>query len=292
MEKTPLSVNKLIQLFKSVLKDKYQENEILSFVYILFGHFLGLSRTAVHLEPGRTLTETEAAPFFDALASLEIFKPIQYITGIAYFAGMEFRVNPDVLIPRPETEELLGLVISEVSSDGSAGLTAIDIGTGSGCIAVGLKKSRPGVSVTAIDISAQALAIARNNANANSCSINFCEADILDPLTIDKLALYDLVISNPPYVLESEKSAMKANVVKYEPEVALFVGDRDPLVFYRAIAAFARQKLKVGGKLFFEINESKGRDVTEMLANAGFSPLLLRDMHGRDRFIRATVKTD
>ncbi|TFF35685.1 peptide chain release factor N(5)-glutamine methyltransferase [Mucilaginibacter psychrotolerans] len=228
------------------------------------------------------------------LAELKTGKPVQYILGSTEFYGLTFLVNPAVLIPRPETEELVEWTLETVGSlQLAAGieetpLRILDIGTGSGCIAISLKKNLPDAALTALDISADALQTAKQNAVINEVDVEFIQTDILNqsPLTTH----YSLIISNPPYVTLQDKTLMHANVTDFEPHTALFVPEDNPLLFYDAIADFARNNLLPGGLLFFEINEAFGQETVELLANKGFINIELRkDMSGRDRMIKASL---
>lgn len=214
-------------------------------------------------------------------------EPIQYIFGIADFYGMEFKVTPDVLIPRPETAELVDLIVSDWKN--KPDLEIADLCTGSGCIACALARNLPFSSVTAIDISAPALKIAKENALALKVKINFVQEDVLaiTPVT-DK---FDIIVSNPPYITEKEKAAMEPNVLEHEPGLALFVPDNDPLRFYKPIAAFASDSLKQGGMLYFEINPEYASDIQRLISGYDFTEIeVIRDSSARKRFIKATYE--
>ncbi len=205
-------------------------------------------------------------------------EPVQYITKEAHFWGREYRVTPDVLIPRGETEELVQLVIKTLGRGFSGAIC--DIGTGSGVIAISLALELPHATITALDINPRALAIAQQNSNTHSAVVNFMELDIFSIQKLD----YDVIVSNPPYVRECEKAQMHSNVVEWEPSGALFVSDGDPLLYYRYIAQCAR----VGSELFFEINEYLGRDMEEMLAQEGCTQTqVIKDIHSRERLCRS-----
>ncbi len=215
-------------------------------------------------------------------------KPVQYVLGEAWFAGMTFKVDERVLIPRPETEELVNWIHQE-NKIIHAGI--LDIGTGSGCIAVGLASMLKEADLCAVDISEEALAVAAENAVMNNVKVNFYQHDILSDkgrLPADKM--FDIIVSNPPYVTESDKPEMKKNVLEYEPHLALFVPAHNPLVHFKAIITFAGQRLRTGGRLYFEINEAYGEEISNMLSEAGYKSIHLRkDMQGRHRMIKATV---
>jgi release factor glutamine methyltransferase len=219
--------------------------------------------------------------------------PLQYILGETEFYDLIVKVNQSVLIPRPETEELVdwALITSRIINGETEILKLLDIGTGSGCIAISIKKYIPLADITAIDISEAALNIARQNADLNQVEINFIQDDIFKPTNLELInSKYDLILSNPPYVTEAEKDQMLDNVLNHEPHIALFVPDNDPLVFYRAIADFALNHLKINGFLFLELNEKFGKETINLLKEKGFKEIDLRqDMGGKDRMIRAVL---
>lgn len=229
------------------------------------------------------LSDARIRAIEDIVRRLQDYEPLQYILGETEFYGLPFHVNPSVLIPRPETEELLEWILRENRMEKPS---VLDVGTGSGCIAVTLAKKIPSASVSAWDISAVALAVARENAILNNVRIDLAGKDAL--LASDDGQRFDIIVSNPPYITESEKGEMERNVLDYEPHTALFVPDDDALKFYRAIAATASRQLNPGGKLYFEINRAKGREVIELLRGRGFCRIELRkDISGNDRMIKA-----
>jgi release factor glutamine methyltransferase len=215
--------------------------------------------------------------------------PLQYVIGTAFFMDLELAVNPSVLIPRPETEELVSLILKQYSGRKSdSKLNILDIGTGSGCIPIALKRYMPQSTITAIDISHEALKVATENAKRNNVEINFIQADILDHSQWTQLPQFDMIISNPPYVTNSEKKQMQRNVLDHEPHTALFVPDDDPLIFYREIIALAKIKLREEGSLWFEINEMFGDDLKHMTKNQGFKEVnIIFDFRGKSRFLHA-----
>jgi len=256
----------------------------------LFEHYF-------HLSPmQRVMAASEDAPDdYTAQLKLAVSKilshiPLQYVLGKAWFMDMEFEVNESVLIPRPETEEMVSLILKSISvNDALRNFEIIDIGTGSGCIAISLKKNLPHSRVSAVDISKKALAVAERNAFKNEVQVNFMNVDILDSSQWHMLPECNLIVSNPPYVTESEKLKMKPNVLKNEPYSALFVPDDDPLLFYRSIMMFAKTKLNSGGTLWLEINEVFGPDVVSLFENEMFKErILLKDMFGKYRFVKVT----
>lgn len=292
-----MKIHDIIQLFRNELKDLYSAEEIENFIFFSMNEFLGFSRRHLQLKANQTLDEKETQRFHTILAELKDHKPIQYILGSTEFYGLKIRVNEHVLIPRPETEELVEEILQGVKDKGQ-GLNILDIGTGSGCIAIALKKNLPEATVSAMDISDEALLIAKENAILNHTLLNFLQGDILDlsphsPLQMErgsKGVRYDIIVSNPPYVRQAEKKSMSKNVVDYEPHLALFVEDDDALKFYKAISDFALENLSNEGKLYFEINEALGNDVKVMLEEKSFKNVeVKKDMSGKDRIVIAAI---
>lgn len=262
----------------------YQKEEIFSFFHLLSEAYLDKTRIDIALEPNLKVTSVQLASFKSAIDLLKKEYPIQYILGSTEFMGLNFVVNKHVLIPRPETEELINWILKLNPKD--THYKVLDIGTGSGCIPIMLSKNLLNATVETMDVSAKALEVARKNALNHNASIKFFQDDILQ---VDSLPnTYDIIVSNPPYVRESEKAQMHNNVLKYEPDVALFVSDEAPLIFYKQIARLALKALHSKGSLFFEINQYLGKEVCEILNNLGFQHIELRkDMLGVDRMIRA-----
>jgi len=266
----------------------FPEKESESLVHFLLFSVAGIERKDISLDPERPIGEELNALLQDKLAELKEHKPVQYVTGKAYFYGLEMEVNPAVLIPRPETEELVKWVADDHKDD--RGLKVLDIGTGSGCIILALGRLLNKPELTAIDISREALVMASVNAEKYAIRLDFRNVDILDENKWDQMESYDLIVSNPPYVRESEKSQMQPNVLNYEPHRALFVPDDDPLIFYRAIARFAQSRLTEGGELYLEINENLGNNVTRLLESEGFTEITLKkDLQVKDRMIRCRI---
>lgn len=229
------------------------------------------------------LSDSQVKEIEEIAARLKNYEPLQYILGETEFYGLPFLVNRSVLIPRPETEELVEWILEE---NKNANAEMLDVGTGSGCIAVALAKKLNGASVSAWDISGSALTVARENAELNNVIVSFSQIDVLNFIPND--AKYDIIVSNPPYVTESEKKEMEQNVLDFEPHTALFVPDNNALLFYRAIADIALRQLKPKGNLYFEINRTKGGETVAMLKEKGFRNVELRkDLSGNDRMIRA-----
>jgi len=273
----------------------YPKEEVDSFFYSCIEHYLNLERFILAIQPGITLTKDEEEPLFEALSELKLQKPLQYILGTAHFMDLELQVDKNVLIPRPETEELVQWILSDAERSRSGisttpndrSLQILDIGTGSGCIAIALAKHLPNAKIFALDVSDSALKVARKNAASNGVDITFLHEDILNTeLELD----FDIIVSNPPYVRELEKEGIQKNVKDFEPDTALFVSDEDPLLFYRAIIDFAEKHLSEKGKLYFEINQYLGEETKALFNTRNFSEIELRkDMFGNDRMLKANV---
>lgn len=272
--------------FTDKLAPLYDREEANQFFVIALQHLKGWSRTDIALNSDAELTENELEKWNTVLADLERQKPIQYIFGKAYFYGLEFTVTENTLIPRPETEELVEWIIEENADKGK--IKILDIGTGSGCIAVALAHNLKNAEVHAIDVSADAIKVAKQNATDNNVTVTFIERDILETSSLD--GEYDVIVSNPPYVRNLEKQEIKKNVLDYEPHTALFVEDNNPLLFYDKIAALAKESLKPDGKLYFEINQYLGNETVAMLKEQGYKNIILtKDLSGNDRMIKAEL---
>lgn len=271
-----------IQYIQDELAGVYPEPEIRGLVRMILESLCGLSYTEQILQRDRVFSSAQQESIHTVVKRLKMHEPIQYILGETMFFGLRFKVNPAVLIPRPETEELVHLVLEK---DFGSRPRMIDIGTGSGCIALALKSALPKATVHALDVSEEALATAAKNAQLNELEIEFDARNVLK-WREQNWAVFDAVISNPPYVRNSEKREMEANVLDFEPGLALFVNDDDPLLFYREISAFAQKHLKPQGWLFFEINESFGDEMCTLVNDMGFSEVDLRkDINGRFRML-------
>ncbi|WP_343067623.1 peptide chain release factor N(5)-glutamine methyltransferase [Winogradskyella flava] len=285
----------LKSIFHEELDQIYGKEEVDSFFFLCTEHYLNLPRFQVALEPEFTLTKSETDTFFKVIDNLSREKPIQYILGKTEFYGLKFKVNEHVLIPRPETEELVDLII-KCHSDGieESQIEILDIGTGSGCIAISLAKNLPNARVYALDVSKEALKVAEKNAELNEADINFIRADILSfdyHSAFDADTKFDVIVSNPPYVRHLEKQEMKPNVLDHEPHLALFVEDNDPLIFYRAIAEFAVKNLKQKGALYFEINQYLGEETKHLLLELDFDDVELRkDLNDNNRMLKGIKK--
>jgi release factor glutamine methyltransferase len=274
--------------FRKELAGLYDIREIDSLCMIAIAEIAGTSSAKIKAFPELELPLEHLEAINQILSQLKTGKPIQYILGHTEFYGLTFKVNPSVLIPRPETEELVEWIISSAGIGHQALGNILDIGTGSGCIAITLKKHLNEAQVSAVDISAEALKTAKENAELNDVNINYIQADILNiKYEIDN-AKFDIIVSNPPYVTLYDKKQMHTNVTDFEPHSALFVPEDDPLIFYRVIADFASTNLKKGGLLFFEINENYGEQIIELFSRKSFKNIELRkDMSGKDRMLKA-----
>ncbi|CAL2104763.1 Release factor glutamine methyltransferase [Tenacibaculum sp. 190524A02b] len=270
--------------FNLQLSEIYPQTEIDTFFFYLIEEYLGLQRIDYSLQPNFEIPENKQILFNTAIERLLKEEPIQYILGKTEFYGLPFKVTTDTLIPRPETEELVEWILKDTIENANM----LDIGTGTGCIPISLKKHLPKATVSAIDISYKALEVAKQNAKINNTSIQFIESDILKVNNLPNT--FDVIVSNPPYVRNLEKTEIKNNVLNNEPHLALFVEDKNPLIFYKKIADLATKHLKKGGFLFFEINQYLGKETVEMLAIKGFKHIeLKKDLFGNDRMIKASL---
>ncbi|WP_055436499.1 peptide chain release factor N(5)-glutamine methyltransferase [Lacinutrix algicola] len=285
-------IKDLENIFHETLDAIYGKEEVTSFFFLCTDAFYNITRFALALDRDLSITKEEQQPIFDALEALKNEKPIQYILGETEFYGLPFKVDENTLIPRPETEELVELIIdchSERSKNEKPSI--LDIGTGSGCIAISLAKNMGNAQVYAMDVSAKAIKKATENAALNKVEVNFIEGSILDkpewePLFQD--LKFDAIVSNPPYVRNLEKAEIQNNVLNNEPHLALFVEDDNPLVFYNAITEFAVDRLKDNGQLFFEINEYLGPETKVLVETFGFKNVeIIKDLFGKDRMIKA-----
>ncbi|HBK84134.1 MAG TPA: peptide chain release factor N(5)-glutamine methyltransferase [Flavobacterium sp.] len=283
--------------FFRLLENIYDLHEIESFFFMLTEHLHHLKRVDVALKPFFEISDAEVEKWNSILKELQNEKPIQYIIGKVEFFGMPFFVNANTLIPRPETEELVEWILKTTPQ--CSNIQILDIGTGSGCIAISLAKNLPQSTVYALDISNKAIEVAQKNADFNQVQIHFLNENILE---IDNLShhnslknrdssSFDLIVSNPPYVRFLEKSEIRKNVLDYEPHEALFVDDYDPLIFYRKIGQLAIKNLSMNGQLFFEINQYLAQETVELLKKIGFKTIELRkDIYGNNRMIQCSIK--
>lgn len=267
------------------LEDIYNRNEIRTLLQMMFEHFLGWSVAHLLVSKNATINQSDLLKFNFAIKDLRAGKPIQYIVGSTEFCNLTLSVSPHTLIPRPETAELVYLIADKEKERQPQHI--LDLCTGSGCIAIALAKAFPTAKVFASDISAEALAVAKKNAECNKADVSFVIADILREENPAGES-YDIIVSNPPYVREMEKVMMNRNVLDYEPHLALFVPDGDPLMFYRHIAEFASKHLRTGGKLYLEINEALGNETAALLEKQGYRCIIHKDSFGKDRMIEAS----
>lgn len=287
-------------IFHLELNGLYRKEEVDSFFYILIEHYLSLERFVLALQPDLSITKGEEQPLFEALAQLKLNRPIQYIIGKMTFMDLDFEVDDNVLIPRPETEELVRWILEEAQrarveirarkkENENSELKILDIGTGSGCIAISLAKNIPEAKVYALDISKGALEIAHRNAVKNETIVEFIKASILEAPELQDG--FDFIVSNPPYVREIEKNEMEKNVLENEPDLALFVSNENPLVFYKAITQFAKGHLNTNGTLFLEINQYLAKETRAILEQHNFSEIELRkDMFDNDRMLKGFLE--
>ena len=295
------SVRDCRKYYASQLEPIYASDEANALIMILLEHYFNIDRVKMALEPDLRLSESELLTLHFAVKELLKNKPVQYVIGETEFCGMRFFVNENVLIPRPETQELVEkLAVSSYQfssfrpkrsgvEKSPANVSILDIGTGSGCIAISLAKLIPNSDVTAVDVSEKAIEVARKNAENNGVKVHFVLDDILEPQNPNLIDnQFDIIVSNPPYVCESEKSEIRANVLEHEPSTALFVPDSDPLIFYRKILEFAQKALKPNGQIWFEINEKFGKETAELCHSKGFKNIeIIKDFRGKERVVRA-----
>ncbi len=278
--------NKLTDLREQYAEELYrfyEKHEADTMLMLLIRSFFGLSRSDLALNPGYRLSESEMLKLHFAVKELKTFKPIQYIIKETDFMNVRLKVNESVLIPRPETEEMITMIVSR---EKKKNLKILDIGTGSGCIAIALAKNLESPEVWGIDISEKALETAAENAALNQANIHLQLLNILDPPGNYFTGKFDVIVSNPPYVTEEDKKLMHENVIRFEPHEALFVPGEDPLLFYRAIIYFAGDYLREDGRIYLEINEKYGQEVAGLLSSQGYSKVeLFKDIHGKERFV-------
>lgn len=279
------------RVFLERLSNIYPKTEIDSFFFILIEEYLNLQRIDTVLQPNFLIEDNKQLLLNNAVFRLQKEEPIQYIIGKTEFYGYPFWVNEHTLIPRPETEELVAWILEEISNKKQGigeELNIIDIGTGTGCIPISLSKNLKNATIAAVDISKETLHVAQKNAILNKVDVNFIKLDILSTSSLHQK--YDIIVSNPPYVRDLEKTEIKNNVLENEPHIALFVADDNPLIFYDKIADLAKEHLTKNGSLFFEINQYLGQETVLLLKNKGFKNITLKkDIFKNDRMIKATL---
>ncbi len=279
-----MNLREIQNIFKRSLKNLYDKDETATIIRTVLMEALNYSTADLILKDQEVVSFETEEQLLKILERLKQAEPVQYVLGYAWFCGLRFKVNKYVLIPRPETEELVDWIVKQNKIQSPH---ILDIGTGSGCIAIALAKQIPEATVVAKDISKDALNTATQNALINNVDVKFLEADILNQHSNE--IKYDVIVSNPPYVLQSESEAMSRHVLEHEPATALFVPDEDALIFYKAIVKYAGIHLKPGGKLFFEINPFKAEEITALLKSSNFIELSIKkDLQGRDRMVMGT----
>mgnify|MGYP001330774095 CR=1 FL=1 len=275
------NINDIIPYFKSQFSDKSNQKEIISWAYMVIENMFGYDRSKSILHAKQNIDSIHSRKINNIIKDLKRNKPIQYILGSTNFYGININVNKDTLIPRPETEELVEWILKDDFN------SILDVGTGSGCIPIAIAKHKD-VDVYALDISRNALNIAKDNARFNNVYINFIEADVFN---FNSSLNVDLIVSNPPYVLKSQISNLSSNIIDYEPHLALFVDDHEPLIYYKCISELAKRNLNSDGKLYFEINEDYGNEIAIMLKEMGFVDIQLKkDINDKQRMVRAIKK--
>src|SRR6186997_1596283 len=285
-----MTLNEARTVLTKELNKFYDNDELRNIIELVIEHITNMPRAEQVKNKAPYLTCTQLENLDEITERLKKNEPVQYVLGEAWFAGMKFKVNKNVLIPRPETEELVDWVVKESQKLKVKNQNIIDIGTGSGCIPITIKKKMPEANVSAIDVCNEALFIATENAVELNTEVNFVLLDFLDKEKWKELGQYDIIVSNPPYVKQSEINAMHERVKEFEPHLALFVPDEDALLFYKKLSGFAVNHLKPGGSLFVEINEALGEQVVNLFRSTGFANIELRkDMQEKDRMIKATL---
>jgi release factor glutamine methyltransferase len=274
--------------YRRKLCEAFEEREADNMLFMVMMEFTGLSKAGILMNHEQAVSESELLKIHFAVKDLLKNKPVQYVLGKTEFYGLPFIVNSKVLIPRPETEELVALVIDEVKPENN--LRILDIGTGSGCIAIALKENFPKAQIIAIDVSSFALEVARENAKRNSVEIDFRVCDFLNKDSWNTLGIFDVVISNPPYVRHLEKVQMKSNVLDYEPEIALFVENGNPLLFYAQIAEFGKKHLHKDGRIFCEINQYLHKETVNLFEQYTYKDVqVLKDIFGNFRIVSCKI---
>ena len=283
-----MTANELYRLYLESLQPQYAEGEAAGISNMVFESVAGITRSALIKDPQSIIDPMILARMRSCLSELLANKPVQYIIGEAWFYNMKLMVNESVLIPRPETEELADAAITWLRSLPSNAIKVLEIGTGSGAIAIALKKHAPVIQLTAMDNSREALAVAAENARNQQTNIQFAEQDFLDEKAWDAMGSFQLVISNPPYIPLREKAGMDKHVTQYEPHQALFVPDEQPLLFYEKIAAFCTHHLEINGMVMLETHEDLAKEVSELFVQERYSVNIKKDLQGKNRMVLAT----
>lgn len=280
-----LTIQTAFTYITGAISELYDEREAANIAHIIMEYLTGMSKLDRIVHKTKILSPDQKQRLQGAIEALQRHEPVQYITGSSWFYGMELQVNKNVLIPRPETEELVEWMVQDAAHRHR--LHLLDVGTGSGCIPLALKKSLPDAQVSAIDVSEGALEVARSNAARQRLEVDFLHLDALNPQQMAGLPEFDMIVSNPPYITQSEQTSMQQLVWGFEPSLALFVPDNDALLFYRHISEMAHSRLVSGGALYFEINEALGKEVVALMENIGFTDVTLKqDMFGKDRMVK------
>ena len=284
-----MTLNEARTVLTKELNNLYDSDELKNIVGLIIEHITNMPRMEQVKNKATFLTCTQLESLDTITERLKKNEPVQYVLGEAWFAGMKFKVNKNVLIPRPETEELVDWIIKEAMSHELRAASILDVGTGSGCIPITLKKKLPQTTITAIDVCSEALFTATENAIELNTEVNFILLDFLDEEKWNELEQYDIIVSNPPYVKQSEKETMHERIITFEPHKALFVPDNDALIFYEKLCDFSLTHLKPGGSIFVEINESLGQDVMNLFQGKGFTSVeIKKDLQEKDRMVKAS----
>jgi len=281
-----MTVQSAFTLIINTLEPLQGAREAGNIAHILLEHITGMGKMDRIVYKDRPLSADQETQLNHSLILLQQHQPIQYVIGKAWFYGLELKVDNNVLIPRPETEELVEWVVNDTNTP----VKILDIGTGSGAIPLALKKQLPQAEVWSVDVSSGALQVAAENAKASNLDIHLQEIDILDTSATQQLPVFDVIVSNPPYIRDSEHADMEQQVTAYEPRLALFVPDNDAFLFYRTIALLAKEKLSENGRLYLEINEAFGKETMQLLDEQGYEAELKKDIYGKDRMIKAKKK--
>ncbi|MEI2748340.1 MAG: peptide chain release factor N(5)-glutamine methyltransferase [Ferruginibacter sp.] len=282
-----MTAGKLFRTYLDTLKQLYGSSEAANIAHWVFESMAGISRSELIRNPDLPIPENQLLVLQKALDALRQHEPVQYVTGESWFYKLKFKVNKAVLIPRPETEELVSVALNFLSNNPVAAV--LDIGTGSGCIPISLKKNSPALQLTAMDICQEALKVAEANAALNEAPVHFIQTDFLNEDRWETFEQFDLIISNPPYIPWSEKETMDKNVTAFEPAQALFVPNDQPVIFYEKIARFGKNHLKPNGKILVEIHENFANAVGMVFSNNGYEYSIMKDMYGKERMMMASL---